>query len=511
MQRSGGTLIALAAHEIVMGSHGVQAADSAQAFTQAITQSLQSAINTSSTPAVTLQLTPATAADVASAVADISVPQTTTASVYLILAPGSYTPTTVQVPGRMALYINGTPGTVIDPASPAFTLTSGNVVVSGITFITTGDAPTILVTGGSLTLRNDIIQESTGFTLDLGTTASPGGNAINVHSGGAVIQNSTSTPISTVGDSFTVNGAPLTPSSSLSGVVWEDFNNDGQVDFGEMGISGVTITLAGKDFLGNAVSQSQQTDSSGAYVFLNLLPGSYTVTETPPSGYLPGIDSVGTGGGSVVASGQFSVPLGAEFNGLNYNFGEQPLPGGAVQKGQTAGIGFWNNKKGQALIKALPVFTNADGSVTSVANWLAATLPNIFGANAGSNDLAGQGNAAVAVLFQQDFLQKGVKLDAQLLATALNVYVTNATLDSTKAATSYGFMVSGDGVGTATVNVGSSGDAFGVANNSVLTVMDLLLDANAQAVNGVLYNGNATKRNEANSVFSAVNQAGGVG
>jgi hypothetical protein len=105
---------------------------------------------------------------------------------------------------------------------------------------------------------------------------------------------------------------------------------------------------------------------------------------------------------------------------------------------------------------------------------------------------------------------KGVKLDAQVLATALSVYVTNATLDPTKAAAAYGFTVSDDGAGAATFNVGSNGDAFGVANNSTLTIMDLLLASDAKAVNGVLYNGNAAKRNEANIVFSAVNQCGGM-
>src|SRR5207249_3343001 len=76
----------------------------------------------------------------------------------------------------------------------------------------------------------------------------------------------------------------------------------------------------------------------------------------------------------------------------------------------------------------------------------------------------------------------------------LSVYATNATLDSTHVAAQYGFTVSGDGVGTAAVNVGSNGDAFGVANNTMLTVMDLLLATDAQAVNGVLYGGNTTKR-----------------
>jgi hypothetical protein len=297
------------------------------------------------------------------------------------------------------------------------------------------------------------------------------------------------------------------PPSSLSGTVFEDFNNDGEVDFGERGIPGVTIHLTGTDDLGNAVEQCMETDADGAYYFLNLRPGNYYLTETQPAGYTQGIDTVGTAGGSLVATDQFFVVLGAGVNGLNYNFGERPPSSGSIQQGQTAGIGFWNNKNGQNLIKALPVVTNADGSVTSVAYWLAATLPNIFGANSG-NDLAGKSNADVAALFQSDFILKGVKLDAQVLATALSVYVTNATLDSTQVAAQYGFTVSGAGAGTATVNVGSNGDAFGVADNTTLSVLDLLLATDAQAVNGVLYNGNATKRNHANNVYSAVNQAG---
>ena len=89
---------------------------------------------------------------------------------------------------------------------------------------------------------------------------------------------------------------------------------------------------------------------------------------------------------------------------------------------------------------------------------------------------------------------KDVKLDAQVLATALAVYVTDGTLDSTGVGTQYGFLVGGNGVATATYNVGSNGSAFGVADNTVMTVMDLLLAADAQAVNGVLYGGNTTER-----------------
>jgi hypothetical protein len=63
------------------------------------------------------------------------------------------------------------------------------------------------------------------------------------------------------------------PTASLSGIAFEDFNNDGQVDFGERGIAGVTIALTGSDDFGHAVNQSQRTEGDGAYVFFNLLPG----------------------------------------------------------------------------------------------------------------------------------------------------------------------------------------------------------------------------------------------
>jgi hypothetical protein len=307
--------------------------------------------------------------------------------------------------------------------------------------------------------------------------------------------------------SATASLTALVP-ASLSGTVFADFNADGQVDFGEKGIGGVSVHLTGTDDLGHAVDRTLQTDSDGAYLFLNLRPGSYYLTRaTQPAGYTAGVDSVGTAGGSLstTVADQFFVTLSEGVNGLNYNYGERPAATAPVQKGQTAAIGFWNNKNGQALIKSLN-----GGTGTQLGDWLAATFVNLYGANS-TNNLVGKSNAYVAALFQQDFLQKGQKLDAQVLATALSVYATNATLDSAGVAAKYGFTVSGDGVGTATFNVGSNGDAFGVANNTTLTVMDLLLATDAQAVNGILYNGNSTKRSEANALFDALNGAGGIG
>jgi hypothetical protein len=480
--------------------------------TAAVADALQSVLTTGGT--VTVQTTTPDQAHAIFAAANALDPVTTPAStIVLDLGGQTITATVVNVPPQVTLTIvHGT----FHGGSPALVVSSGQVIVNDSTFDNATDAPTIQVTGGSLTLRGCLVQESTGYsdaaiavsggTVDLGTASDPGGNTINVNGAGAFAQNTTSSPVAAVGDTFTVNDMPLTP-SSLSGVVWEDFNNDGQVDFSESGIPGVTLTLTGTDFLGRAVNLSQTTDAAGAYVFLNLPPGNYSLTETQPAGYLQGLDAVGTAGGGLVATDQFAVALALEVNGLNYNYGELPTATGSVQKGQTAGIGFWNNKHGQDLIKAL----NGGATSTQLANWLAATLPHLFGVNAGSANLTGKSNDDVAALFLADFVLKGVKLDAQVLATALSVYATSATLDATGVAAAYGFTVSGDGVGTATVNVGSNGDAFGVANNTTMTVLDLLRATDAQAVNGVLYNGDATKRNHANNVYSALNEAGGNG
>jgi Tol biopolymer transport system component len=461
---------------------------------------------------VTVQTTtPQQAHDVIAAANGLDRSTTPASTLVVDLGGQTIQDTTVNVPPQVTVQF--TNGTFVG-GSPALVVSSGVVIVRNSLFLNGTDAPTILVTGGHLTLRNSAIQESTGYaqaaievtggTVDLGTASSPGGNTLNTNGAGAFVHNTTSTPVAAVGDTFTVNDHALTP-STLSGTVFKDFNDDGQVDFGEKGIANVLVTLAGTDDLGNPVSQSLPTDSDGAYVFLNLRPGSYTITETQPAGYAQGTDSVGTAGGGLPATDQFLVNLAPAVNGLNYNFGEQPTATGPVQKGQTAGIGFWNNKNGQALIKAFN-----GGTGTQLADWLAATLPHVFGIYAGSNNLTGKSNVYVAGLFQQDFVMKGVKLDAQVLATALSVYATNATLDSTRAAAPYGFTVSGDGLGTAAVNVGSDGDAFGVANNTTLTVIDLLRATDDQSVGGVLYGGSATRRKEANDLYSAINQAGGL-
>src|SRR5262249_44796339 len=52
----------------------------------------------------------------------------------------------------------------------------------------------------------------------------------------------------------------------------------------------------------------------------------------------------------------------------------------AVQRGLTGMIGFWSNSSGQALISKF----NGSSTSTALANWLAATFPNLYRASAGA-------------------------------------------------------------------------------------------------------------------------------
>jgi hypothetical protein len=201
--------------------------------------------------------------------------------------------------------------------------------------------------------------------------------------------------------------ARIRPSQAL-GLVWRDTDNDGQVDFGEAAIAGVTIELTGLDDRGNAVSRSVTTDDNGIYAFIELRPTSavgYTIREVQPARFADGLDLLGQVDGAAVGDASVNDTFSAVVlprpgsTAENYNFGERPLSEGGVSAGQTATIGFWQNKNGQNLIKEL----NGGAAATQLGNWVAATFPNMYGAGAGANNLAGKTNAQVASFYKTLF------------------------------------------------------------------------------------------------------------
>jgi len=83
----------------------------------------------------------------------------------------------------------------------------------------------------------------------------------------------------------------------ISGTVFIDGNNNGNVDSGEKPLAGVQINLTGTDFTGAAVNISTLTDLNGNYSFGGttlLKPPQvgthYTITEVQPAFLLNGID-----------------------------------------------------------------------------------------------------------------------------------------------------------------------------------------------------------------------------
>ncbi|CAA6813906.1 MAG: FIG00503626: hypothetical protein, partial [uncultured Sulfurovum sp.] len=78
-----------------------------------------------------------------------------------------------------------------------------------------------------------------------------------------------------------------TPVVSIGSIVWNDENDNGLQDGGEVGIEGAVVQLLD----GNAVPiigvARQTTGADGLYYFDNLLEGDYRVKVTPPAGYSP--------------------------------------------------------------------------------------------------------------------------------------------------------------------------------------------------------------------------------
>jgi hypothetical protein len=166
----------------------------------------------------------------------------------------------------------------------------------------------------------------------LQTSTPPGYISGLKSSNGQVIPNSAGTHTITVtlqNNSSANNDFGEIKASSLSGYVYVDLNNNGVKDGNEPPIPGTTVTLTGTNDMNAAVRVVLQTNSSGFYQFTNLRPGNYRITESQPSGYNQGKNTVGTLNG--VTSGtkgndQFFVTVSQGQTGQNYDFGEQLPP-----------------------------------------------------------------------------------------------------------------------------------------------------------------------------------------
>lgn len=111
----------------------------------------------------------------------------------------------------------------------------------------------------------------------------------------------------------------------ISGFVYHDASNDGRRDANEEPIAGAKVELVNA---AGGVVATTQTNEVGAYEFTGVLPGTYSIRQTQPVGFIDGLDSAGTIAGATVGNASNPGDLIAGIairqgqTGFEYNFGE---------------------------------------------------------------------------------------------------------------------------------------------------------------------------------------------
>lgn len=212
----------------------------------------------------------------------------------------------------------------LDPSDPG---------IGGVTVTLTGtDAngnpvslSTVTGPGGVFTFLDLLTSDADGYTI---TEAHPPGfvdgqETVGTTGGDASVNDEISAIIFPAGEQASGYAFGEVQLASISGTVFNDGNNDGVAGSGDTGIAGVTVMVVGIDDLGNNVSISTITAPDGSYSFPGLRPGTYSVVETQPAGFLDGLDVVGSAGGVNAFDDVLdSIVLGSGENATDYDFAE---------------------------------------------------------------------------------------------------------------------------------------------------------------------------------------------
>ncbi|MGE3278976.1 MAG: SdrD B-like domain-containing protein [Candidatus Altimarinota bacterium] len=124
--------------------------------------------------------------------------------------------------------------------------------------------------------------------------------------------------------------------ASIGNLVWDDLDGDGLLDGGEPGIANVTLDLYwdlnndGDIDGGDVLLNTQTTDGSGNYDFINLMPRSYLVKVTDTNLALSGFAQTG----GVDPTAIEDLAIGEDYNDANFGYQNQ--------SGQISGA-VWND------------------------------------------------------------------------------------------------------------------------------------------------------------------------
>jgi hypothetical protein len=280
---------------------------------------------------------------------------------------------------------------------------------------------------------------------------------------------------------------------------------------GTVTLTGTTITVTDSAVVAGGYNET------GNLIFTLSGPGGYSNSQSIPlagnntysaTTTLPATALVGTYTWTVTFAGDANNKSAADQGGTSEQFTLQAAS--LVGRGNSATMGFWANRNGRALLSSY--------TTSAIGNWLATTYPNLFG------NLSGATGSQVYTYFVQlkgaGGLTDSTMTDA--LTTALSVYVTTSGLGWNSTAASFGFMQGpgGAGLGSLYFNIGNNGASFGVADNTLLTVNQILAYYNSHTVRTggtlttlptwVVYGGSTSLLNGANVVIDGINQKGDI-
>jgi hypothetical protein len=437
-----------------------------------------------------------------------------------------------QLSGTVTATVNGQVVSV--PGSFAYTTAAGTILNTGngqseqVTFTPT-DTTTYSTVQATVTvnvaqaapvfssLSSPTIAQGTASTTLSGHLAAgsvfPTGDSVSITLNG-VIQTATVDGSGNFSSSF--NTGALTASSSPYAISYV-FAGDG-ANFaaaangsGTLTVTAATLSATGLNIKAVAGAPFRGAVASFTDPFAHR--ASYTATISWGDGATSGGVISGTGSTLKVVGGHtYAVPgsytihvtithtTSPVLTAMTTNTATVRSSGEDVQPHEAQQISFWDSVSGQNLILGF----NGGATHTQLAAWLVTNFPDLYGPAAGAHSLAGKSNKDVAALFQSLYLLGNNNADVQVLATALNVYATTSSLGGGQGA-KYGFRASAAGLGAQLFSVKDAGAAFGVANNTVRNVFELLRAVDQQAQNCVLYNGNANLQTLAENLLAVLN------
>ncbi len=371
-------------------------------------------------------------------------------------------------------------GTVYEDKNDSGALVGGDPLLAGVTLTLSGtnDLGTS-ITATATTNASGVYSfttDSSGNTLRPGTYAItetlPSGyltraatvGTVNGSADGSVVS---ATKIGSVvlaesQSGISYNFGNLKP-VTIGGTVYEDTNDNGVLNTGEPGISGVTLTLSGTNDKGTSIAATTTTNSSGAYSFTTdssgnvLRPGTYTITETLPSGYLTRAATVGTvngtNDGTVLSATKIgSVVLAESQSGVSYNFGNL--------KPVTAGGTVYED-------------TNDSGALVSGDPGISGVTLTLSGTNdqGTSINVTATTNASGAYNFSTDSSGNALRPGTYAITETLpSGYLTRAATVGTVNGTSDGSVVSAAKIGSVVLAESQSGVSYNFGNLKPVTV-----------------------------------------